>query len=371
MRIAVAARSLVEHPGSGGMERVTESLVREWAKVGHQVTVFTTPLDGSATVLRDSASVVEVPGTPGRYTHAWGRLLAERTREGFDVVMGVSAAARTLAATTDRPPVVMQAHGTSLDELRTKARIRTPRALATAPRNALWLARDLRDYRRYDAVVGVGPSVTHTIMDSYPASTRPRRYVEIPNGVPAASEPPINERPEHRAVFVGRVHPEKGVELAIRALADSRATLTICGDGSGLAAARALAHEMGVGDRVLFLGRVDEAKVRAQMRAATAVLVPSLRREGDPLVVLESLMEGAPALVSPQVAASLGQELPYGTVAIDLASSPLDRALNHARTMDSVEIARRAAGTFSLEAAARAYLELFASLAHENRGERS
>ncbi len=126
-----------------------------------------------------------------------------------------------------------------------------------------------------------------------PGSVRP-----IPNGVPAPTLAPRPARPARPVVLgvAARLSPEKGVDVAVRALADvPDAVLTIAGDGPERPALEALAASTGVGDRVRFLGwQPDPGTVLA---GVDVVVVPS-RSEGLPLVVLEAMHAGLPVVAS-------------------------------------------------------------------------
>lgn len=97
-----------------------------------------------------------------------------------------------------------------------------------------------------------------------------------------------------------RLEPVKGVDIAIRALAQMgrAATLVVAGTGSQLDALQALAVEQGVSERVRFLGHVDAMPA---FYAALDVMCLSSRAEGLPLSLLEAQATGVPV-----VAASVG-----------------------------------------------------------------
>jgi D-inositol-3-phosphate glycosyltransferase len=124
---------------------------------------------------------------------------------------------------------------------------------------------------------------------------RPDRLAAVPPGVDLALFRPrpkplsrLLVAPEDRLfVFVGRLERLKAVDLILRALAlltaDGRhpeARLLVLGeDGGGgvgeKARLQALAWELGVGDRVDFVGSLPQARLGAYYSAAEAVLVPS------------------------------------------------------------------------------------------------
>jgi len=109
-------------------------------------------------------------------------------------------------------------------------------------------------------------------------------------------------------LFVGRIQPLKGVEVAVRALAalGSRhrdAHLVIVGGPSGprgqaeVDRLRALVASEGLHDRVRFIAPVPHELLSTYYRAADVCLVPS-RSESFGLVALEAAACGTPAVAS-------------------------------------------------------------------------
>ena len=89
----------------------------------------------------------------------------------------------------------------------------------------------------------------------------------------------------------------KGQALALRALASlPGAHLALAGTGPDEGALRGLAGELGIADRVHFLGQVNHAALPVLMSAANAVVLPS-EREGLANVWIEALACGAPLVI--------------------------------------------------------------------------
>jgi glycosyltransferase involved in cell wall biosynthesis len=99
-----------------------------------------------------------------------------------------------------------------------------------------------------------------------------------------------------RLAYVGRLDRQKGVDVAIRALADlpARATLTVWGSGDQryVAELRSLADRLRVAPRVRFAGFVTGADLRAAYAAADAVVFPVRWQEPFGLVPLEAMGMG-------------------------------------------------------------------------------
>jgi len=154
---------------------------------------------------------------------------------------------------------------------------------------------DLKYYRRCDHLIGN----TRAIVDYSIAKGWPReRIVYLPNFVPdssaAGSVPACGRAP--LALALGRLHPNKGFDLLLEALAATReVTLWIAGDGPLRPRLERLATRLGIIGRVRFLGwREDVPRLLA---AADLLVCPSLR---EPLgnVVIEAWSAGLPVVAT-------------------------------------------------------------------------
>jgi glycosyltransferase involved in cell wall biosynthesis len=118
--------------------------------------------------------------------------------------------------------------------------------------------------------------------------------------------------PDHAflVLFVGRVVPEKGVDLAVEATAilherRHNVVLFVAGPhGPGttgeayVARLEALARERGIADRVRLFGRVPESRLEELFRGADALVLPSRWEEPAPLVAMEGMMRGLPVVAT-------------------------------------------------------------------------
>lgn len=108
-----------------------------------------------------------------------------------------------------------------------------------------------------------------------------------------------------RIVYVGRLSPEKGVDVLVRALAllqtPDRGPAPVCeivGDGPERAALDGLVAELGLSDRVRFTGALPRDEAMAVLSSASLLVFPSLWYETFGLTVLEAASRGVPAVVS-------------------------------------------------------------------------
>lgn len=93
---------------------------------------------------------------------------------------------------------------------------------------------------------------------------------------------------------LGRIVPQKGFDILLRALAISQCNrdLIIAGDGEELPRLQALCEELGLRKRVRFVGRADRNAVAAYFQGCDFVVVPSVADEGLPVVCAEALAAG-------------------------------------------------------------------------------
>jgi len=133
------------------------------------------------------------------------------------------------------------------------------------------------------------------------------------------------ERPT--MVAVGNVLSSKGQDVAIRALTlVQNLDLVIVGTGADVPTFQKLAIDLGVVDRVRFVGSVPQAELRSWFSAAEFSVLASMR-EGSPNVVLESMACGTPVIANDVGGAS------------EIVTSPEAGRLMSARTPEALAAA--------------------------------
>lgn len=106
---------------------------------------------------------------------------------------------------------------------------------------------------------------------------------------------------------VGRLIYYKALDVALRALAQTPGTLLVVGTGPMESAWKRLAVELGVSDRVRWLGRVSDDELVGAYHAATAYWFPSnARSEGFGLVQVEAMACGCPVVNADIPASGVG-----------------------------------------------------------------
>jgi len=123
----------------------------------------------------------------------------------------------------------------------------------------------------------------------------------IPNGVDLKSyKIPDRDWSHPRLLSAGRIVHQKGLDLAMRALGDLKDLdweWKIAGDGPQMPVLQSLAKELGVGDRVFFLGWQSRSQLMKCYQQANLFLFPS-RHEGMPNALLEAMASGLPVVAS-------------------------------------------------------------------------
>src|SRR6185295_4672597 len=98
-------------------------------------------------------------------------------------------------------------------------------------------------------------------------------------------------------LFVGRLVAYKGLDVLLRAMVDVPGSLALVGDGPLRESLQKLAQELGVADRVTFLGRVSDADRLAWFGRADVVVLPSVsRQEAFGMVQVEAMLTGRPVV---------------------------------------------------------------------------
>jgi D-inositol-3-phosphate glycosyltransferase len=106
-------------------------------------------------------------------------------------------------------------------------------------------------------------------------------------------------------LFAGRIQPIKGLDLLLRAvthLPDGRKTrlLVVGGNADGadeLVRLNSLVSELGIGDKVTFMGVMEHERMPLFYNAADVCVIPSYH-ESFGLVAVEALATGTPVVAS-------------------------------------------------------------------------
>jgi glycosyltransferase involved in cell wall biosynthesis len=357
----VLLHSAAPKADGGGVQNVVLGLARHLRTVGHEVVVAWPDGvdDGTEWRLELTADVGpgERPGI-GTMLHAAGHAatLARRLAGWSPDVVNVhfprgssvyfAALSRLL-----RYKLVLSFHNSDLYDASPALRSALPRLIAAA-----------------HGVSAVSGDLAESLRDVRPAT--PVRV--IPNGVdlPFWSEADGTRDPWH-VVAAGRLMPMKGFDILLRAFADGapdRATLTIAGEGGDRAGLQAQVRQLGLADRVAFVGRLDREELRTLYGRAGLFAMPS-RREGMPLALIEAMAAGLPVVAASLSGVNAVVTAPCGeTVAPEDTSALADALDRWIGAEDRLEAAGRAAAAraslFSERDCYANYASLFSEICH-------
>jgi len=282
---------------------------RSLARLGHEVTVYTAAAGGASTVeagevtvrrLRTLARVGNAPLTP----HLLGL-------SGYDIVHlhypFIFGAEIVLVLSRLRNwPYVLTYHNDLISP--------GLKGLLFSAYERLWAGPLMRSAEKL-IVTSWGGAISSHVLGPLIQSA-PSHFREIPNGVdmglfsPATRDVRFLDQlgvpREHPVIlFVGSMdsahHPKGGVSVLLEALArlgDSNVVTLFVGGGDKIGAYAARAAELGLGDRVRFLGAVPNEALPPIYAAADLVVQPSLLFEPFGLVAVEAMACGRPVIVS-------------------------------------------------------------------------
>lgn len=163
---------------------------------------------------------------------------------------------------------------------------------------SLWLARRRRYFDLVDTFIAPSAIMREEMIAG---GFDGERIVVLPTFVDATGFEAGAVR-ERRLVYVGRLSPEKGVEVLLDAFEKligrqglGDVELHIAGDGDDADyVARVTARGRQISPQVKFLGALDAGAVRRLLSSALVSVVPSLWYENLPNALLESLAAGTP-----------------------------------------------------------------------------
>lgn len=158
----------------------------------------------------------------------------------------------------------------------------------------------------------------------------------------------LKSEPPYRLLFLGRWHPNKGIDLLLQALAllgeeDWRRieSLRICGGGPmDLLVKQGVAGLQALGRPVELAGYLDKSAAEEVIVAADYLLIPS-RIESIPVVFSDAIKLGCPVLVSPvgDLPQLVGDSPQCGLIAAAVDAESWSRLLSRALTRRPAEFA--------------------------------
>lgn len=215
----------------------------------------------------------------GYLSFAFGRAFGKARA---DVIMtrdlGVASALLRLPASV-RAPLVYESHGYAPE---VSAALPELVATATAPSASKLkrlAAREAQVWQQAEGYVTITQGLADRLTEMFGAR---QQLAVVPDGVRVAAVAPARERAlpgEGVVAYAGHLYAWKGVDVLLRALAlvPEAKGLIVGGHDKepDLARVKALAQELGVGDRVTFTGLVEPSKVADHLAHAMILVLPN------------------------------------------------------------------------------------------------
>jgi glycosyltransferase involved in cell wall biosynthesis len=379
----------------GGSARVATETAHRLAAAGHEVTVLapkspgrdTETQNGTLRILRTlRRSHVPLTLTDVFETRRAARGLAPRD---FDVLLAhQSTAAVGMLTAGLEAPLALVFHASAVLELRylrSQLGWGTQRltTYALEPMLAMWERLSLR---RADRVLVLSEYSRSLVVRREPLVMA--RIRAVGGGVDVSTFTPGDGRDAARArlgipaqgpllLTVRRLEPRMGIEQLLYALravaAEIPVTLAVVGEGPLAGQLRDEAAELGVEDRIRFVGVVADDELRDWYRAANLFVLPTVAYEGFGLVTAEALACGTPVVGTPVGATpELLSPLDARLVARSPAWIDLAEAIKAGLELETLDLRKRcreyACARFSWDTIVRRWESVLAEAATSARG---
>lgn len=292
-------------PIGGGAGNASANLARELAALGHEIVVVTAHFRGQPRLeTHNGVTIHRIPALRRRQDRSGAleqlafivsasfsifRLVCQSKADAMLAFFGVpSGAAAWMLKRFFRIPYIVSLRGGDVPGFRPYD-FKTFHKLISPFLRVIW----------HDASVVVANS--RGLRDLALAFDSSIAIPIIPNGVDVSQYPASGRSwSPPRILSVGRIVHQKGLDLGLRALAglkDLDWEWRIAGDGPQVESLKSLASELGIAERVSFLGWQSREELAKWYHQSNLFLFPS-RHEGMPNAVLEAMAGGLPVIAT-------------------------------------------------------------------------
>ncbi len=300
MKIAIFASAF--HPHAGGVEELCRQLAHAYGRVGHKVVIITNRWP------RDLPAVEDFEGIEVRRfaLRSPGEDLKSRASFALTSALIQRQVDELLRKKRIEVVHIQCVNASSFYVLRSCKKLGLPLVVTTQGERTMdaaqifqknvWMQKVLRDC--LSKACYITACSRDTLLDVEHFYGRPfgERAQVVYNGIRIADFEGVAPYSQQRPYIlgIGRMVPQKGFDLLLRAFAASDCTdhdLLLAGDGDELEALKSLAHELGITERTHFFGRAERSQAVALFKGCSFFVLPS-RREPQGIVNLEAMCAG-------------------------------------------------------------------------------
>ena len=338
MNIVLFSRSTIDHFTSGGMETHLKNLVEGLAEHQYKVTVITTShplkLTEDFYLSRNGVDYIFVKNTtpgfnplsvieklfyklgilsrgvlevPGNYFEESNRVYNSLSnKQKIDVVISQSTAAYGVYKELTVPYISI-IHGTIKSEIKNRwASLKTLRnyvrfILVDLSRWSYeYIFKNKQFFDKAQKIIAVSQDLKRNFISDF--NNLENKVVVIPNGVDENIFKPSTEKFEQFTIlFIGRMELEKGVDTILKALKIDKSlpiNAIFIGKGIHLDYFKNLSKDLGLQNKVQFLGSIENTKLSEYYSKSHVFVLPSKRVEGHPMTISEAMCSGLPILAT-------------------------------------------------------------------------
>ena len=341
-----------------GSARLAAASAAGLAARGHDVTVLA-PKNGSVGESREAGVVVRrvlarnvLPQTLTDPVETW-RHARELPEDGFDILLAhESTTAVGLRSRAKRTPLVLMFHASAAREQRfLRSQLRPGlRKLSTYALASPFDLLERQAVAAADRVLVLSDFSRSLLLEDHPLNGD--RVSTVPGLVDTERFAPGDGKAAARRrlglevdgpllLTVRRLEPRMGIDRLLRALpllGRDDVTLVVAGAGSLAGDLPRLAAELGLGERVLFVGPVsDDSRLADWYRAADLFALPTTAYEGFGMATVEALASGTPVVgtaigATPELLAPLDPRLVAPRADPEALAAVIGEALDFATT---------------------------------------
>lgn len=329
IKILIVCKSLPD-TFSGGIQTHVHFLSKSLAGIGHSVSILTAGPAFSKIQYseEEGCTIIRIPFFPGRKLpffrltveeYSFNRQVKKwlnKHAEKYDIIHLQGRSGGLLSADiAKKVPIVTTYHGFIGAELH------HPASLDQRLHSSLAAKLESSPLTWSKAVVSISEAAAD-MLDTYYPGSKPPIYI-VSNGIVPLPEEPTVEVNRDSFLFVGRLAPVKGIEVLLKAmtLLEEKIRLIVVGDGELRNSLQRTVSDLGISDRVEFVGNLPLHEVYGYMRRCAALVLPSFS-ETQGVVLMEANNCGRPVICTELPGTASIVRHGFNGLRVEVGSSP-------------------------------------------------